>query len=310
LTPPTAAQHRIRDDGTAVGDDGEEQPPSAKGISSGGSSHDHHDSSNVLASNPRPWLPKELWFLCDALFRYGCKEPGLFGLGGSTEDDDQECDTAVGELIEFLDSEAAAIPSNRFSARVVSRTLVHFFSLLQEPLVPYGLFTAALAAARTGGRAPLTLIQQQMPAANGNVWLYLMSMLNFLLRPGNQERNLLTAQGLADVFANVLFRRRAPGGGSVVQNASPSSSGRIGYSSSSSTGGGDTPATGAAATSSSSTASLSSSSSGSQAGSAAGAGGGQESLRAQAYLRQQLQQERSDAAQLVLFFLQQPASTP
>jgi phosphatidylinositol-bisphosphatase len=228
----------------------------------------------LILSNPKPWLPKEVWFLCDALFRCGAKEAGLFG---TSDEDDNQDDAAVSELIDFLDSHAEPIPtgddaSPSFSARVVSKALVSFFMMLQQPLIPYSIYTAALSAARTGGRVPLYFVQQQLPPANGNLWLYLMSMLNFLLRPANQEKNLLTSQCLAEIFSNALFRRSPPPG--------PSSS--------------------SAPSSSSSSVPLA----------APETGGGESSLlKAQAQMRLQLQQERNEAAQLILYFLQAPSQS-
>ena len=217
------------------------------------------DSVPSTLRMPRPWLPKELWYMCDAIFRRGAKEPGLFGADAGGDEDN---DDATDEVIQFLDTHAEPLPDN-LSVKGIAKALISFFALLQQPLIPYNLYSAALSAARTGGRVPLYFVQQQLPPQNGNVWLYLMSFLNFLLKPSNQSHNQLTAQFLADVFSGCVFRRSTAGGTDV--------------------GGGVASTTGAV---------------------------GQETamLKQQAQIRQQLQQERSDAAQLILFFLQPSTS--
>lgn len=146
----------------------------------------------------RPQLPKELWFLCEAIYERGARQPNLFTESGSTE-------TCVA-IMRHLDTRCEPLPAE-FDVECVATCLITFLQSLQEPVVPFALYGAALAAGRSKGSAPLAFVQQQLPPQNANVWIYVCGFLNFLLRPVNVRGNGLTSKFLAKLFSDVMLVR-------------------------------------------------------------------------------------------------------
>ncbi|EKG01936.1 inositol phosphatidylinositol phosphatase, putative [Trypanosoma cruzi] len=146
----------------------------------------------------RPQLPKELWFLCEAIYARGARQPNLFTENGSAE--------ACTEVMRHLDTCCEPIPAE-FDIQSVATCFITFLQSLQEPVVPFSLYGAAIAAGKAGGRAPLVFVQQQLPPQHANVWIYVCALLNFLLRPVNARSNELTPRILAKLFSEVMLVR-------------------------------------------------------------------------------------------------------
>ncbi|KAH9600703.1 Endonuclease/exonuclease/phosphatase [Trypanosoma melophagium] len=146
----------------------------------------------------RPQLPKELWFLCEAIFERGARQPNLF-----TEDSSNETCAAI---MRHLDTRCEPIPAE-YDVHCVATCLTTFLQSLQEPVVPFALYGTALAAGKAKGKAPLVFVQQQLPPQHANVWIYVCALLNFLLRPVNAKSNELTSKLLAKLFSDVMLVR-------------------------------------------------------------------------------------------------------
>ncbi|RNF25379.1 putative inositol/phosphatidylinositol phosphatase [Trypanosoma conorhini] len=146
----------------------------------------------------RPQLPKELWFLSEAIYERGARQPDLFTENGSAE----TC-TAV---MRHLDTRCEPLPAE-FDIQSVATCFITFLQSLQEPVVPFALYAAAIAAGKAGGRTPLVFVQQQLPPPHANVWIYVCALLAFLLRPVNARSNGLTPRILAKLFSDVLLVR-------------------------------------------------------------------------------------------------------
>ncbi|EPY26489.1 phosphatidylinositol-bisphosphatase [Angomonas deanei] len=155
----------------------------------------------VLLNTLQPQIPKELWFLVDAVTKQPL-EKGYF----TASSIDTDTSHAV---MAYIDSTAAPLPAphepGAFDVLCVADCILVFLQNLQEPVVPFALYDAALAAGKAKGKAPLAFLAQ-LPAIRANLFVYLMSFLNFLLRQQHAE-NDLTAPLLAHVFSVVLIRR-------------------------------------------------------------------------------------------------------
>jgi inositol polyphosphate 5-phosphatase INPP5B/F len=151
----------------------------------------------------KPRLPKELWYMCDAIMKRGPKTAGLFTEAGAPE--------TCAELMSFLDRNNKTIPEE-FPVDAIATCVLVFLSSLQESIVPAPLYQSALSAIRTGGKVPLFFVQQQLPPLHANVFLYVMSFMNFLLRPTFAQQNELTPQVVGQMLAQVLMPRPAEEG--------------------------------------------------------------------------------------------------
>lgn len=146
----------------------------------------------------RPQVPKELWYMADVIAR-SPYEPGLF-----TKSTDKEKCSAIMLL---LDTTNEPLPRD-VDVHCVAECLLAFLKSLQEPVVPFSLYAAALAAGRARGKAPIAFLRQ-LPTAHANVWIYITSLLCFLLRPSFTTTNELDAALLAHLFSSVLIIRPA-----------------------------------------------------------------------------------------------------
>ncbi|ESL08743.1 inositol-1,4,5-trisphosphate 5-phosphatase [Trypanosoma rangeli SC58] len=146
----------------------------------------------------RPQLPKELWFLSEAIYERGARQPDLFTENGSAE--------VCTAIMRHLDTRCEPLPAE-FDIQSVATCFITFLQSLQEPVVPFALYAAAIAAGKAGGRTPLVFVQQQLPPQHANVWIYVCALLAFLLRPVNTRGNELTPRIVAKLFSDVLLVR-------------------------------------------------------------------------------------------------------
>lgn len=144
----------------------------------------------------RPHVPKELWYLAHVVAQHP-REPGLF----STSTDKETCQ----RIMELLDTKNTPLPPDT-DVHCAAECLMVFLKNLVEPVVPFGHYTTALAAGRAKGKAPL-LFLRQLPTMHANVWIYVMSLLNYLLRPSFSSDNELDANFLAHAFSPILIVR-------------------------------------------------------------------------------------------------------
>lgn len=150
-----------------------------------------------------PQIPKEVWYLADVLAR-SPREPQLF-----TRSADQD---ACNALMAFLDTHAEPLPPDT-DVHCAAECLLTFLNQLQEPVIPFAMYAAALAAGKAKGKAPLVFLRQ-LPTAHANVWIYIISLLNFLLRPEHARCNELNSSFLAQVFSSAMVQRPASTQGS------------------------------------------------------------------------------------------------
>lgn len=144
----------------------------------------------------RPHVPKELWYLAHVIAQHP-REPGLF----STSTDKDACH----RIMELLDTKNTPLPPDT-DVHCAAECLMVFLKNLIEPVVPYNQYVTALAAGRAKGKAPL-LFLRQLPTMHANVWLYVVSLLNYLLRPSFSSDNELDASFLAHAFSPILIVR-------------------------------------------------------------------------------------------------------
>jgi inositol polyphosphate 5-phosphatase INPP5B/F len=144
----------------------------------------------------RPHVPKELWYLAHVIAQHP-REPDLFT--SSTDKD------ACNRIMELLDTKNAPLPPDT-DVHCAAECLLIFLKNLIEPVVPFNQYAAALAAGRAKGKAPL-LFLRQLPTMHANVWLYVVSLLNYLLRPTFSSDNGLDASFLAHAFSPIMIVR-------------------------------------------------------------------------------------------------------
>ncbi|KAG5509144.1 hypothetical protein JKF63_06153 [Porcisia hertigi] len=152
----------------------------------------------------RPHVPKELWYLAHVIAQHP-HEAGLFTRSTNKE--------VCGHIMELLDTTNAPLPSDT-DAHCAAECLLAFLSGLVEPVVPFEHYAAALAAGRAKGKAPLQFVRQ-LPTMHANVWLYVLSLLNFLLRPVHSRDNGLDANLLAHIFSAILIVRPIEAQGAI-----------------------------------------------------------------------------------------------
>ncbi|KAK7196425.1 inositol/phosphatidylinositol phosphatase [Novymonas esmeraldas] len=152
----------------------------------------------------RPHVPKELWYLAHVVAQHP-RETGLF-----TRSTDKE---VCCRIMELLDTSNAPLPADT-DAHCAAECLVIFLKSLLEPVVPYAQYAAALAAGRAKGKAPLQFLRQ-LPTMHANVWMYVLSLLNYLLRPAYSCENELDANFLSHLFSAVLIVRPTDAQGAI-----------------------------------------------------------------------------------------------
>ncbi|GET87306.1 inositol/phosphatidylinositol phosphatase, putative [Leishmania tarentolae] len=162
------------------------------------------DDFEEVVRQVRPHVPKELWYLAHVIAQHP-RERGLF-----TRSTDKEVCCCIMEL---LDTKSAPLPVGT-DVHCAAECLLVFLKNLLEPVVPYAQYTAALAAGRTKGKAPLQFLRQ-LPTMHANVWIYVVSLLNYLLRPVHSCENDLDANLLAHIFSTVLIVRPSDAQGAI-----------------------------------------------------------------------------------------------
>ncbi|CCW65890.1 unnamed protein product [Phytomonas sp. EM1] len=142
----------------------------------------------------KPHVPKEFWHLVNVIVAHPCV-PGLFTKSSKLE----KCK----QIIDELDS-VGALPQGTTDAHSAAECLLKLLHNLQEPVIPFEHYEAALRAGEICGKAPLIFLST-LPTIHANVFIYIMGMLNFLLRPVNARSNGLTIELVAQIFSNVLI---------------------------------------------------------------------------------------------------------
>jgi hypothetical protein len=159
---------------------------------------------------------------------------------------------------------------------------------LQVSVIPSSFLAPAIAAARAGAASVLRFTTE-LPTAHFNVLMYVVSFLRFLLRPTFAVSNELTAQGLGQMFAAVLF--------SLSSQNRPALAQRPGWL---------RPVSSAAASALAAATSLAGASSGSAANDASAQSRAVEaaaSAASTAALREQADEELSNAVKFLVFLL-------
>ena len=140
-------------------------------------------------------IPKELFFLCDHIIKYGLREEGLFQIQGATDQ--------IRQCRELLDNGLSLSKHYDGSIHSVCTTLIQFFESLVDPIIP-GKVYRVLIDNSVNGDVCRHLIDTNLPPTHFNVWHYIMNFLREVLI--NSDANGLTHDSLAQGFADVLVR--------------------------------------------------------------------------------------------------------
>lgn len=89
------------------------------------------------------------------------------------------------------------------SIHAVAEALLLFLSYIKDPVIPYHLHDACIAAA-SNYTSCKQIVLQKMPDLDRNVFLYLCMFLQELLKYSNE--NGMDAKTLATVFGDILLR--------------------------------------------------------------------------------------------------------
>lgn len=165
--------------------------------------------------NLTPQIPKEVWFMGDVLFRHP-QQPGLFI---------RTVDSATAiEVMNHLDTRCSMFTEDSGSlALAVGHCLVTFLRQLLDPVIPNDFYAAALDSIKIPGKDPL-LVLRKMPAIHANLFLYIMSLLQYLLRPAHAVYNGLTIGTVSDLFSTVMFRPQISNGNAMKLAAAAATS--------------------------------------------------------------------------------------
>ncbi|KAG2374978.1 hypothetical protein C9374_010352 [Naegleria lovaniensis] len=141
------------------------------------------------------YIPKELFFMCDHIVKYGLREEGLFQVQGTSDQ--------VRACRELLDHGMSL--SKHFTGNIhsVCTCLIQFFESLIEPIIPGKLYRL-LMENYLNGDVCRYLIDSNLSSTHYNVWHYIMNFLREVLM--NSDANGLTIDSLAQGFADVLVR--------------------------------------------------------------------------------------------------------
>ncbi|KAF0973424.1 hypothetical protein FDP41_008128 [Naegleria fowleri] len=141
------------------------------------------------------YIPKELFFMCDHIVKYGLREEGLFQVQGTTDQ--------VRACRELLDNGMSL--SKHFNGNIhsVCTCLIQFFESLIEPIIPGKLYRLLMENYPNGDLCRY-LIDSNLSSSHYNVWHYVMNFLREVLM--NSDANGLTTDSLAQGFADVLVR--------------------------------------------------------------------------------------------------------
>lgn len=140
-------------------------------------------------------IPKELWQMGDVLYRRP-QEYGIFVHAPAR--------SLALEFMKHLDRSTERSLSD-FSPIVVGHCLMTFLRQLLDPVIPDMCYREAIESAKRKGKSPTRVIET-MPAVHANVFIYVTSLLHFLLLPYNARCNGLTVEIVADMFSSIFFR--------------------------------------------------------------------------------------------------------
>lgn len=158
-----------------------------------------------------PQVPKELWIM-GAILSQHPHQQGLF----TTKVEQDE----AAAIFRRLDSSPLSLLAETEVKKdshlpvIIGHCLVVFLQKLIIPVIPYERYSDALSA--IGGKAsggngafsssPMGMIES-LPTLHANIFIYVLSLVLFLLRPENSCYNLLSVEIIGNVFGKVLLRR-------------------------------------------------------------------------------------------------------
>ena len=140
-------------------------------------------------------IPKELFFMCDHIVKYGLREEGLFQVQGTTDQ--------IRSCRELLDNGLSLSKHFTGSIHSVCSCLIQFFESLVEPIIPGKLYRILIENSFNGD-AIRHLIDTDLAPSHFNTWNYILNFLREVLL--NSDANGLTPDSLAQGFADVLVR--------------------------------------------------------------------------------------------------------
>lgn len=140
-------------------------------------------------------VPKEIWELCDYIYKNGMTTHDIFIKQGKV--------SVKAQIREALDT-GRPFPED-VDVYSVAETLLQFLNSMKEPLVTYELFLPALQVANNFTQAKQLL--SRLPEVHYNVFFYLTAFFREVLL--YEDQNKLTPDKLALVFAKVAFRTPA-----------------------------------------------------------------------------------------------------
>ncbi|XP_018324743.1 inositol polyphosphate 5-phosphatase OCRL-1 [Agrilus planipennis] len=150
--------------------------------------HAETQQSPVLYS-----VPRELWLLVDHLYRYGLKTKELFELNALNEDI-----VRIRDWLDWGSLDPISVPIH-----AVAEALLLFLSYTKDPIIPYHLHDACIAAS-SNYQSCKQIIVQKLPDLERNVFLYLCMFLQELLKHSNENGS--DVKTLATLFGDILLR--------------------------------------------------------------------------------------------------------
>ncbi|XP_045474046.1 inositol polyphosphate 5-phosphatase OCRL [Harmonia axyridis] len=138
-------------------------------------------------------VPRELWLLVDHLYKYGLRVKELFESNCT-----QENFVKIRDWLDYGSTDEIPV-----SVETVAETLLIFLSYTKEPVIPFNLHDAAIAASSNYQNCK-NIIDQKLPDTHRNVFLYICMFLQEFLRHSNE--NGYDAKTLASLFGEILLR--------------------------------------------------------------------------------------------------------
>ncbi|CAH1156231.1 unnamed protein product [Phaedon cochleariae] len=155
--------------------------------------------SSVLYS-----VPRELWLIIDHLYRHGLKTRDLFESSALHEE--------IIRIRDWLDfGSLDPLPGN---VQAVAETLLLFLSFTKDPVIPYDVHDACIAAASNFQNCR-QIVLQKVSDLHRNVFLYICMFLQEILKYSND--NGYDAKTLASLFGDILLRDQ-------IRNSKPQAS--------------------------------------------------------------------------------------
>ncbi|KAL9643410.1 hypothetical protein ABK040_010025 [Willaertia magna] len=141
-------------------------------------------------------IPKELFFLCDYIFKYGLREEGLFQQQGTLEQ--------IRECRELLDQGQSLSKHYTGNIHSICNCLITFLENLCDPIISSPLTYRKLMEYYLDEEKCKNIIANELSKTHYHVFLYLCMFLREVLM--NSDANDLTADVLAQGFADVMIR--------------------------------------------------------------------------------------------------------